>query len=120
MDKVSCYLCKVACCETFPYVLYVLWIWNLGNRRFKHIGGSHGVACEGWTFSMLRMPLWRAPPLYRQLFVVAKLSHHTFLGVLCHRDFFSGRFVSPQWQPYPMLIVQRQPCDLGPSMKGVY
>ena len=30
----------------------------------------------------------------------ANLCHQTFLGILCHPEFFSGRSVSPEWQPY--------------------
>ena len=30
----------------------------------------------------------------------ANLCHQSFLGILCHQEFFSGRSVSPEWQPY--------------------
>ena len=51
----------------------------------------------------VRTPAQNWPALRRRLAATlcrANLCHQTFLGILCHQEFFSGRSVSPEWQPY--------------------
>ena len=51
----------------------------------------------------VRTPAQNWPAPRRRLAAIlcrANLCHQTFLGILCHQEFFSGRSVSPEWQPY--------------------
>ena len=60
------------------------------------------LRCLSWSCRFESLHNWPAPR--RRLAATlcrANLCHQTFLGILCHQEFFSGRSVSPEWQPYP-------------------